>query len=96
MPSSAIKDFQIFLDQVLSDRAAMRCKFGEGQTHVSNVRSLSFARGSAELIDTLDLVRDKNSPICSFRREPNGSAHDLAARRGGEWVEEWVEVRRND
>ena len=41
------------------------------------------------LLTALDLVLDERSPIYSFRREPNGAAHDLAMALHAECTELW-------
>ena len=48
-------------------------------------------RGCPELIDTLDKVLDKTSPIYSFRREPNVAAHDMAIALHAECTALWRE-----
>ena len=48
-------------------------------------------RGSAELIDALDTVLDKNSAIYSFRREPNAASHNLALALYAECMKLWQE-----
>ena len=49
------------------------------------------SRGSAELIDALDTVLDKQQPIYSFRREPNAAAHELALALYAECTTLWRE-----
>jgi len=51
----------------------------------------SLDRGSAELIDALDTVLDKNSAIYSFRREPNAASHNLALALHAECMQLWQE-----
>ncbi|KAJ1485692.1 hypothetical protein T484DRAFT_1792510 [Baffinella frigidus] len=51
----------------------------------------SLNRGSAELIDALDVALDTNSPMFHFRREPNLEAHDLAMELNREISQMWRE-----
>ena len=54
-------------------------------------REVRRCRGSAELIDALDTVLDKNSAIYSFRREQNAAAHNLALALHAECMAPWRE-----
>ena len=54
-------------------------------------REVRRCRGSAELIDALDTVLDKNSAIYSFRREQNAAAHNLALALHAECMALWRE-----
>ena len=60
-------------------------------TVASNDTGCGCYRGSAELIDALDTVLDKSSPIFAFRRDQNAVTHDLAMSLLAECTTMWKE-----